>query len=262
VQIERNGSAYPAALDSEHDEDPASILVVEPGSVVVDTALRQAGEAHLAAVRAATPGIFDGTVLALDRVEAGRVYAHRGSYFDMVATCDALVGNDAMRARAEELAGGDPLHSGAGRTAAVGATLVVVRGSLFTIGRRSDDVALDPGRWHVVPSGTIDGRGLRGTIADELRAEHGGGASDLRVIGLGYDLSRLRPELTLLAVGSGTRPEPSAEFAEIRDVELTAQAITALWKELGPGDLTPAAALALAALERHLSSSGMTSTLS
>lgn len=236
-------------LERDYIEDPENALVVDPGTVTPDPELLAAGAEHLDAVRAATPGMFDGVVLALDHLEGAQIHARRGSYFDMVATCDALAGDPEMRRRAEQLAGGDPLRLGTGRTAAVGATVIVERSGVVTIGRRSDDVALDPGRWHIVPSGTVDERGLVGTVEHELASEFGAASvAPLRVIGLGWDLTRLRPELALMTTASGARPQPSAEFAEIRDIEL--DGIAAAW-EL---NLTPAAAVALASLERHLSS--------
>ena len=217
----------------------------------IDAELRRRGQAHLDAVRARSPGMFDGPVLALERIEDGVIHAVRASYFDMVATCDSLAADPDLRAYAERLAAPDPLRNGHGRAAAIGVTAVVVRGGRFTLGRRSADVALDPGRWHVVPSGTVDGRGLAATLADELHDEHGISAlPPLRVIALGHDTTRLRPELTVMTgdLGEIAPPAPSREFSEFREVELDAGAI-ARARAL---DLTPAAALALDAVERVL----------
>lgn len=227
-------------------------LAVADGEAQVDPELREAGSAHLDAVLARSPGSFDGVVLALDRIEDGVMHVVRGRYFDMLATCDALAHDPALRERAARLAG-DPVRSGYGRTAAVGVTAIVPRAGVFTLGRRSPELALDPGRWHVVPSGTIDERGLDGTLRDELATEHGiSDPVDARMIAFGWDLTRLRPELTLMTadVGDAGHPPVSDEFTEFRDVRLDVDAIAEVWGL----DLTPAAALALAALERELRS--------
>jgi hypothetical protein len=228
-----------------------SAVVVHDRDATIDAELRRRGQSHLDAVRARSPGMFDGPVLALDRIEDGVIHAARASYFDMVATCDALAEDPELRAYAAGLAAPDPLRSGAGRAAAIGVTVVVIRRGVFTLGRRSAHLALDPGRWHVVPSGTVDARGLAATIADELAGEHGiHELPPMRLIALGHDLGRLRPELTVITgdLGDIGPPPPSEEFAEFREVALDRDQI-ARAREL---DLTPAAALALAALEREL----------
>jgi hypothetical protein len=121
----------------------------------------------------------------------------------------------------------------------------------FTLGRRAAHLALDPGRWHVVPSGTLDARGLAATIADELATEHRiHEPPPMRLIALGHDLGRLRPELTVMTddLGEVGPPAPSDEFVEFREVPLDPH-------EIGRAralDLTPAAALALDALQREL----------
>jgi hypothetical protein len=149
---------YPAGL--------GEIVVVRDAEAPVDPELRRRGQAHLDAVRARSPRMFDGPVLALDHVDGGVVHAVRASYFDMVATCDSLASDPELRAYAERLAAPDPLRNGHGRAAAIGVTAVVVRDGRFSLGRRSAQVALDPGRWHVVPSGTVDARGVVGTLVD------------------------------------------------------------------------------------------------
>lgn len=258
--IRRAGRAYPAALDDVREPRLAA-----GAAPAVDPDLRRAGEAHLQDLAQRSPAMFDGVILALERIDGASIRAGRGSYFDMLATCDALAGDPTLRARAEELAGPDPLRSGSGRAAAVGLCVLALRAGaysrrVFTIGRRSTDLALDPGRWHVVPSGTLDERGLDGTLRDELETEHGiTDASELagaaRAIALGYDLTRLRPELALvLDLGEHPAPDPGPEFSELLEVELAPEALAAVWERLGPAELTPAAAFALAAAERELGS--------
>jgi hypothetical protein len=238
-------------LEPEHVTELGSAVIVHDREAVIDPDLRRAGTPHLEAVVARSPGMFDGVVLALDRVDDGVVHAVSARYFDMVATCDALDSNPSMRERAEQLAAPDPLRIGAGRAAAIGVSIVVVRNGVFTLGRRSPELPLDPGRWHVVASGTLDERGLAGTIADELAGEHDiAEMPDVRIIGLGYDLPRLRPELAVMTadLGDVPPPSPSDEFVEFREVPLDLDRIADVWAL----DLTPAAAVAVAALEREL----------
>ena len=233
--------------------DLETAVVVHDRKAPIDPELRRRGQAHLDAVRARSPGMFDGPVLALDRIEDGVIHAVRASYFDMVATCDALAGDPELRAFAEELAGPDPLRNGYGRAAAIGVTAVVIRriasaasgvgASGFTLGKRAEHLALDPGRWHVVPSGTVDARGLRATLLDELADEHGiNSLPPIRRISLGHDVTRLRPEIAVITEDLGDIGPPAAsdEFVEFREIRIGEDAA-----EL---DLTPAAVLALAAL--------------
>jgi hypothetical protein len=227
--------------------DLETAVVVHDREAPIDPELRRRGQAHLDAVRARSPGMFDGPVLALERIEDDVIHAVRAGYFDMVATCDALAADPELRAYAEELAAPDPLRNGFGRAAAIGVTVLAIRNRAFTLGRRAAHLALDPGRWHVVPSGTVDTRGLAATIADELAAEHGVAAPPpMRVLALGHDRSRLRPELTVITgdLGDIGPPPLSDEFTEFREVALDPAAIASA-REL---DLTPAASLALDAV--------------
>jgi hypothetical protein len=206
---------------------------------------------HLQAVRARSPMMFDGPVLVLDRIEGDVIHAVRGSYFDMVATCDSLAIHPELRVYAEQLAAPDPLRNGHGRAAAIGVTVVVVHEGRFTLGRRAPDLALEPGRWHVVGSGVVDSGGLMGTIADELAGEHGiDELPEMRLIGLDFDYGRLRPELTVITEDVGYIGPPPAgdEFTEFREVYLDEEALT----QLRHLELTPAAMGAIAALEREL----------
>jgi 8-oxo-dGTP pyrophosphatase MutT (NUDIX family) len=226
---------------------------VRDADAPIDAELRRRGTPHLEAVLARSSGTFDGPILALERVDEGRIHAVRAGYFDMIATCDSLAGDPQLRELAERLAAPDPLRIGTGRAAAIGVTAIAVRGGRFTLGRRAPHLPLDPDRWHVVPSGTVDGRGLIETLASELREEHGIDDVDgLRVIGVGYDLWRLRPELAVMTpdLGDIPPPPPSDEFVEFREIALDLDAIAGAW-EL---DLTPAAAVAIAAVERELQS--------
>ena len=239
------------ALDDQFIPSLEDAVVVHDRDAPVDAELRRRGARHLDEVLARSSGTFDGPILVLDRIEGGRIHALRAGYFDMIATCDSLAGDPELRELAERLAAPDPLRIGTGRAAAIGVTGIAVRNGRFTLGRRAAHLPLDPDRWHVVPSGTVDGSGLVATLASELREEHGiENARGLRVIGLGYDLWRLRPELAVMTedLGDIPPPEPSDEFVEFREVELDPRAIAAVWDL----DLTPAAAVAVAAVEREL----------
>ena len=239
------------ALDEQFVPSLTDAVVMHDADAAVDPELRRRGTPHLDEVLARSSGTFDGPILALDRVDRGQIHAVRAGYFDMIATCDSLAADPELHEYASELATPDPLRIGTGRAAAIGLSAIVVRGGVFTLGRRSDALPLDPGRWHVVVSGTVDSRGAIGTLADELAGEHGiSGHVSARVIGLGFDLTRLRPELAVMTedLGDIPPPEPSDEFVEFREIRLDLGALAAAW-EL---DLTPAAAVAVAAVEREL----------
>jgi len=250
-KIERGGRTHLAALAEVVPGSVDDALRTAHGEAFIDPQLRSEGDAHLQSVLARSRATFDGPVLVLDRIEGTTIHVKHAGYFDMIATCDALMSDIHLRHRAQQLAGGDPLHTGHGRAAAVGVGGVVVRSGRFTLGRRAPQLALDPGRWHLVPSGTVDARGLEATIAAELREEHGiEQVTALRVLGLGWDLARLRPELTLMTpdLGDVAAPLPSDEFTEFLEIPLDLDAIAKAWAM----DLTPAAAVGLAAVEREL----------
>jgi 8-oxo-dGTP pyrophosphatase MutT (NUDIX family) len=175
-------------------------VVVLDGPWPVDPALRAGGEAHLAALRARSPAMHDGRVLAMTAIRGGTVHARVAGYFDMVATGDALAGDPALRARAAALAGDDPLRRGDGRAAAIGLSVAaVLPGGRVVLGRRRADLPLDPGRWHVVPSGMLEPEDdpVAGALAREASEELGVAVDTgaARMLGLGWDLARLRPEV-------------------------------------------------------------------
>jgi hypothetical protein len=231
--------------------DLEAAIHVQNSDAWIDPELRRRGDAHLQAVRARSPSMYDGPVLVLDRIEGDVVHAVRGNYFDMVATCDSLSIHPELRAYAEQLAAPDPLRNGHGRAAAIGVTVVVVHEDRFTLGRRAPDLALEPGRWHVVGSGVVDAGGLVGTIAAELAEEHGiEELPEMRILGLDFDYGRLRPELTVMTedIGYIAPLQPGDEFTEFRDVHLEPDALA----QLAGLELTPAAQGAVAALQREL----------
>jgi 8-oxo-dGTP pyrophosphatase MutT (NUDIX family) len=236
------GAIIPHVVEVEPRDDVR--VVVQDGPWPVDPALRAAGAAHLAALRARAPGMHDGRVLAMTRVVGGTLHARVAGYFDMVATGDALAGDPALRARAAALAGGDPLRRGDGRVAAIGLSVVaVVPGGRVVLGRRRADLPLDPGRWHVVPSGMLEpepdpiAAGLAREAAEELGVAVDGEA--VRILGLGWDLARLRPEICV-ALDLDAVPD-AAGGEEFDTVEAFAPADV-------PAALTAGAACALSLL--------------
>jgi 8-oxo-dGTP pyrophosphatase MutT (NUDIX family) len=219
-------------------------VVVQDGPWPVDPALRACGAAHLEALRARVPAMHDGRVLAMTAIVGATVYARVAGYFDMVATGDALAADPALRERAAALAGGDPLRRGDGRVAAIGLSVAaIVPGGRVVLGRRRADLPLDPGRWHVVPSGMLEpgldpiAAAVAREAAEELGVEVDGGA--VRMLGLGWDLARLRPEVCA-AIALDELPDGAGgdEF----------DAVQAFAVSEAPAELTPGAACALSLL--------------
>jgi 8-oxo-dGTP pyrophosphatase MutT (NUDIX family) len=226
-----------------------------------DAGLRAAGAPALARLRADRPALHDGRLLVLDRLDGGRLDVREGSYFDHVAIGLAVAGDRGARAAATALAGGDPLRSGAGRTAGVGVSVVCVveGGTGLLLGRRRPDLAVEGGAWHVAPSGMLEAapdRPLHATAARECLEELGiarpSGA--FRLLGVGWDLKRLTPEIALrLDLDGGAELAGRLaldEFTEGRVWPL--DDLAGFWAAHGPGALTPPAAAAVALLEASL----------
>ena len=192
------GAIIPHVVEVEARDDVR--VVVQDGPWAVDPALRAGGAAHLAALRRRAPAMHDGPVLAMTSVRGAVVHARRAGYFDMVATADALALDGALRARAVEVAGGDPLRRGDGRVAALGLSVAAtLPDGRVLLGRRRAELPLDPGAWHVVPSGMLEPEPdpIGAAVAREALEELGVAAdlSAVRMLGLGWDLARLRPEV-------------------------------------------------------------------
>jgi 8-oxo-dGTP pyrophosphatase MutT (NUDIX family) len=227
------GAIIPHVVEVEARDDVR--VVLEDGPWAVDAALRAGGAAHLAALRARVPGMHDGPVLAMTAVHGGIVHARRGGYFDMVATADALAGDPALRARAIALAGEDPLRRGDGRVAAIGLSVAaLVPGGGVLLGRRRADLPLDPGRWHVVPSGMLEPERdpIAAAVAREAREELGVAIDPaaVRMLGLGWDLARLRPEVCVALRLDAVPPHAGGdefELVEVHDVAHPPAALTA-----------------------------------
>ena len=287
--VRRGGRTYPAAVEALGRVGAGEVLRVADGTAAVDPRLRAAGGAHLRAVAERSPGLRDGAVLALSQIADGRLVAVRSGYLAMLATSDALRAEilsgqagegrvvGPLRQLAHEAAGADPLRTGRGRAAAIGVAVVATIHSgsnrSFVLGLRRRHLALDGGLWHVAPSGMLeppsldpDGRPrspdpVEGAVRRELEEELGVAldatelTGRLAVLGLGYDLLRLRPELCLRLDLDPTelphgRPQlDAAEFESHRLIELAPPALDSFWRRHPPEVLTPAAAAAVALAE-------------
>ncbi len=276
--VRRAGRTYPVAMTPA----PGAVVVLDDARVLVDAGLAAGGRAHLDAVRAGGR-VHDGGVLCLVSVDTGSrpatVRVAEGGYFDMLATCDAVraelvdvatggpdVPDLPLRRRAHAVAG-DPVVSGHGRAAAVGVSVLLTvphgAGRGVVVGRRSERVGTDPGRWHVAPSGMLeraaDGRHVAVTVATELREELGVDlpaddvAARLRVLGVVTDLLRLRPDVVVrLDLEEPVDLVRGAEFDALEVVPLTPDGLANLWRRRPPGAVTSPAAGALGLLERDL----------
>ena len=215
------------------------------GDAPLDAELLAGGSSHAEDVARRTPGLHDGSLLALDRLDRDVLHARRSGYLAAVATADALraewerEGMGPLRTRAHQLAGADPLRNGHGRAAAVGVAVAATRRGHVLIGRRSERLAADPGLWHVAPAGMLEpGQPVEAQVARELGEELGVGvAAAPRALGIGFDLLRLRPELCLTTELASGAIELGEEFTEARWLDPAGD-----W----PDRVTPAAAAALA----------------
>lgn len=231
--------------------------------------------------------MYDGRVLAAATLQGIELEYALGGYFDAIATSDSLraeyllsaqsngdtsnggLSSLPLRSLAHRAAEGDPLHRGRGRIAAVGVSLAVTlpRGPAraVVVGRRSLEVASDPGLWHLAPSGTLEPAPgdvvialLRGELSEELGIELPPPdrlEQRLRTLGMSYDLLRLRPEICLRLDLEDDEypaggPELSPQEFQARElVELSPSGMERFWSTHPPATLTPAAAGALALLE-------------
>lgn len=306
--VVRGGRTYPALAGPL--PPAATGIVVDPstdGSTDPRTGPRTgrpvggpAGQEHLARRLRADPHLVDGPTACWRASAADGVHVVPGRYFDMIATCDALraefeehldraaprtrqageAGHTGTAGPADEVAHlplrsavhalGDPLASGAGRSAAIGVSVILTvpagrGGRAFLIGRR-DHVSADRDLWHVAPSGMLELDGtadpVAHTVAAELAEELGLRtgpdplAGRLEVLGLAHDLLRLKPDLVvrldLTAAEVPARFEAVAEFGALALVAIDPVALTEFWAGHGPDRLTPAAAGAIALVESLL----------
>jgi hypothetical protein len=277
--LRRGGVAYPATVAAWPDGG------LEPPAVVELVAGSAAGElvrddAHLKGRRSADPAMHDGPTLCWLSDEPGRLRVEPGGYFDMIASCGALRaevgassdwrdrGQNPLRAAVHDRVG-DPLRSGAARSAAVGVSVVLtvpIAGGTeraMVIGQRPGRQPGVGGRWHVAPSGMLErdagGGHLRTTVlrelAEELGIELDGTATRNRmtVLGLTQDLTMLRPDVVVcldLNADEVPRPlRPVSEFTRLALVPLTPAGFAEFWRTHPPAGLIPHAAGAVALAE-------------
>lgn len=253
TRVVRHGHRHPAAILAL----PGLRVVVGP-PVPVDGALAALGAVQLAELRARGARLAPGPTLALDCVAGEVLHLRDADYLDHVGIGRAIAGDPEARALATGLAQGDPLRRGSGRAAALGVSVVTtVRhrgGRAIVLGRRADDLPVEPGRLHVVPSGMAEPGTrdpLRATAAAELAEELGVDAAPraFRALGLGWDLRRLTPEalLVLDLDLDGEEVVAAAPTDEFSGFELVPVGeLDAFWASHGPDDVTPPGAAALA----------------
>lgn len=251
-------------------------------------ALGDLGQAHLKRRLSEDTALTNGETVIWLSGDVSNFVVTTSRYFNMLETCDALraellsarddtpVGSLPMRALAHHLAG-DPLFSGAGRSAAVGVSVILslpqgdpAEGErAFVIGHRNGSVSLDQGVWHVAPSGMLEPTGERNcvvnTVVQELAEELGihlpvqEALKNMRTLGVVHDLTRLRPDLVVrLDLPSEYVPEslaPASEFDAVKLIPVTRNALNEFWPSFTPDHLTPACAGAVALLELSIDSS-------
>lgn len=261
VGLVRGGRAYPVAVQPL-DRLLVDTLDVRSESAPVDSALRAAGAAHLARLRARHPQMHDGPVLSWQRTSADdALVVALGGYFDAVATCDAVRADPSLAPAAHAAAGGDALTSGTGRVAALGVSVLLDVGEgVVVLGRRSARNAADVGLWHVAPSGMAEPAPqpgvdpLAATVATELEEELGLAlpaaevGARARVVGVVHDLARLRPDVVVhlpITPSEAAGLVAGEEFDDLVRVRPDER----FWSLYGPEQLTPAAAGACALLD-------------
>lgn len=266
----RRGRAFPAAIEPRLGGAIEARAVSEIGSGA-DGRLLEGGQIHLKRQIRANPRMHDGAVLALESALGDELELRHGSYFGMVATCDSLRAEfeeghgSPLRDLAESLAAPDPLRLGAGRVAAVGVTVAVTcrasAGRLLLIGRRRSDLAADPGRWDVAPSGMLEpiaggSEPIRENAIRETQEELGNvlsGAGGMRMLGVAFDLLRLKPdvilELELPPERFAGLSLSESEFELSDSLDLSHAGIERFWSGHGPRSLTATAAGTVALLE-------------
>lgn len=278
----RGGRTYPVAIEPLRGARPEDIIWSGGGEASLDPRLLAEGEAHLAALRRRGAGLEDRPLAVMRTLADAALEVSRSRYFAMIATCDVLRAEYlacagagertpglALRTIVDEGCGDDPLHSGRGRAAGVGVSVLttVTVGSrrAFVVGRRRAELATDAGQWHLAPSGMLESHDARGSLLhaverelrEELRVLVDPAAlrERLTALGVAHDLLRLRPELCLRldledSELRGTRVALSQdEFAAHELVGLSSAGLKRFWHSRRPHEVTPPAAGAIALVE-------------
>ncbi len=179
--LERAGITYPVArIDSPPEQTDIDTLLAgePPRTPLARDAYAAYNDGHVAALQAEGRTVYNGAMFALDRLETEpqmRVYTVLGTYFDFVATCQAL--GQEMEAQNEFSAATlsmrtaldavvDPaaqLLDGRGRSAALGVSVLLVYNDAGTyralLARRSMRAAVAPGAFHVLPAFMFEATG-------------------------------------------------------------------------------------------------------
>lgn len=214
---------------------------------------------------------FNGPILSMSAVRPSQVIVRPSTYFAGLLCGDVLAAHldGPVRDRVDVLADGDPLHDATGRIAPLAVCVALIcelpDGPQLLLGRRAPTVAAYPSSWHLAPSGMIepDHVTLAQTIAEELREEVLHDATDrqaaaavggAQVLGVGFDLVRLRAEIVVRA----TLPCQEipvlcpGEFTDVRLVPYTAAGLLSAYKLMVAEGGCPSGAAALALLDFHL----------
>lgn len=259
--VRRAGRVYPAAMEVHERLD----VVRVPARVA--SGLRRAAAPWRDAALRAHPWLFDGDVMGFVALRGSALHLSPARYFDRLAIAEAIRADPEIRAFAERTAAGRPLHDGRGRAAAPGVTTIATLrdggARAFVVGKRRGLPVAD-GLWHVVPAGTMDRTPpsidpIAHTARNELREELGlePGDAPLRLLGVGWDLERLLPEIVLRVdldaeAAAVLAAAPLAEHEALRTVPLTCHGIAAFWAAHPPDQLSPPGAAAIALLEDSL----------
>jgi 8-oxo-dGTP pyrophosphatase MutT (NUDIX family) len=280
--LQRQGRIYPATIDPlflSQFEPPSLIEVDQLPPSVEQLDVRD--DLHLENRLRADPLLFNGPTVRWISTSLNLVQGAPARYFDMISSCDALraeiarsddwsnLAKNPLRAAVHEVSR-DPLKSGAGRSAALGVSVILilpravggVAAGSFVVGQRPG-TSNGAGIWHVAPSGMLEldssGRHIQTTTVRELKEELGIDLESahtqgrIRLIGITQDLTMLKPDLVvrldLTEAEAMAAVRPVSEFERIELIPLTNRSIQNFWDSHPPGSLTPAAAGAIAALE-------------
>ncbi len=266
--IVRAGQVYPVVVEPLRS-GIAGLIDLAGDETACDPELLALGAPHLKWLLGDRPGLHDGRIVCWSHTGKDRIVASPGSYFDLLATCDAI--------RAEHQRGGDsaPLRDRAHASALrgrAGGRHRRVRAAHGPGGRRAAvrDGPPEPGARHRSrpvarrPSGMLerdpDGRHLETTVSRELAEELGVTiapdevARRGEVLGVIHDLLRLKPDvavrLDLTAREALGLTAGDGEFVELGQFDITAQGFDDFWAARPPSTITAPAAGAVALLEQ------------
>ena len=232
----------------------------------LDRGLRAEGEHWLTQALANGLVAYNGGVLALDTLRPGFVTMRPAGFYQSLYSHALLAeewkadGPTPLRDRIEARCDGDPLRKGWGRVTALGVSCLLVfdgaRGPEFLLGRRQNTLPQAPGRWSVVPSGTVEPMltgALAHTVETEAREELLMDGFDLErmvagvtVLGAAYDLLCLHAEICCLLICAGERPQiDQGEHSEAIWRPFDDDGLKGALTDLGPQGLVPVSAGAL-----------------